>query len=349
MMKKAREFDNILNECLERVLIKGETIEQCLAGYPDYAAELEPLLRTALDAKEATAIKPRPEFRERASYQFQAALREMEPKKGRGFFGWQPRWATAVIVVIVLLLAGSGTVVAAGNSMPDEPLYQVKLATEAVRLTLTPSALGKAELHIKLADKRVAEIIKMADKGKAEQMERTTQRLNAQLIAMANLAVPGGEEMEEKDVATFEAEQPEMVVEMPPRAQVGEAAPVPAPKPAPPAAVQEKPWMAVEEAPQVQVRKTPPAAVEEAPIKVAPKAPGPPEKAIQTRRFGEDEEGIEPDKQAKLRILLSRRAVENQEALRAVLERVPESVKPALRQAIEQAVAGYERALKRLD
>ncbi len=304
MMKKTGEFDNILDECLERVLFKGETVEQCLAGYPEYAAELEPLLRTALDAKQATSVKPRPEFRERAGYQFQAALREVELKKSRGFLGWQPRWATAVIVVIVLLLAGSSTVAAAGNSMPDEPLYQVKLATEAVRLTLTPSALGKAELYVKLADKRVDEIIKMADRGKVEQMEQASERLNSQLIAMANLAVPGGEEVVEVGVTTFEAEPPQM---------------------------------AVEEAPA--------AVVEEAPTKGAPKAPGPPEAV----RGGGDDKGVEPDKQAQLRKALSRQAIENQDALRAVLERVPESVRPALRQAIEMAGAGYEQALRNLD
>ena len=105
---------------------------------------------------------------------------------------------TAVVVVIALLLAGSGTVAAAGNSMPDEPLYPVKLATETVRLTLTPSALGKAELYVKLADKRVAEIIKMADKGKVKQVENAAERLNTQLIAMASLAVPGGEDSRSK-------------------------------------------------------------------------------------------------------------------------------------------------------
>ena len=151
-MKKTKEFDNILNECLERVLTKGETIEQCLASYPAYAAELEPLLQTSLVTKKALAIKPRPEFRERARHQFRSALQEMEQERERRFFlfNWQPRWATAIIAVLVLLLASGGTVAAAGNSMPDEPLYQVKLATEAVRLTLTPSALGKAELYAKL-------------------------------------------------------------------------------------------------------------------------------------------------------------------------------------------------------
>jgi len=316
MMKKAREFDNILDECLERVLVKGETIDQCLAEYPEYAAELEPLLQTALVSKEALAIKPRPEFRERAGYQFQAALREMESRKSRGFFRWQPRWATAVVVVIALLLASSGTVAAAGDSLPDEPLYQVKLATEAVRLTLTPSALGKAELYVKLADKRVAEIIKMADKGKAAQVERTAQRLNTHLIAMASLAVPGGEEFVEREVATFEAEPPQM---------------------------------AVDEAPRAQVREAPPAAVEEAPTKGAPTAPGPPEGAGPGKGHGRDDKGVETANQARLRSDVSYRAVENIEALQEQLEKAPESVKPALRWAIEVAGNGYGRALRNLE
>jgi hypothetical protein len=340
MMKKASEFDNILDECLDRVLFKGETVEQCLAGYPGYAAELEPLLRTALDAKQATEIEPRPEFRERAGYQFQAVLREMESTKSWGFFGWQPRWVTAVVaIVIVLLLAGSGTVAAANNSMPDEPLYQVKLATEAVRLRLTPSALGKAELYAKLADKRVDEIIKMADKGKVEQVERASERLNSQLIAMANLAVPQREEAVEVDVTTFGAEKPQTAVEEAPpveekeapRAQLREVAPAPAPAPS-----VETP------APVIQV---PPPAAEEAPAKSAPKATGAPEDAGP----GKDDKGVKPDKQAQLKKTLSRQAVENQDALRAVLDRVPESVKPALRQAIERAGAGYEQALGNLD
>jgi len=119
MMKKRKEFNNILDECLERVLTEGEAIEQCLASYPELAAELEPLLQTALATRNASAVSPHPEFRDRARYQFRAALQEMEVKRSRRFFSWQPRWATAVIVVLVLLLAGGGTVTAAGNSMPD--------------------------------------------------------------------------------------------------------------------------------------------------------------------------------------------------------------------------------------
>jgi hypothetical protein len=345
MMKKAREFDNILDKCLERVLLNGEPIEQCLAEYPDYASELEPLLRTSLTVKEATSVKPRPQFRERARYQFQAAIGETEPKQRRGFFGWQPRWATAVIVVIVLLLAGSGTVAAAGNSMPDEPLYQVKLATEAVQLALTPSALGKAELYAKLADKRVAEIVKMADEGKVPQVEQATQRLNDNLVAMASLVAPAEEVMAGKEMATDAAEPPQTATLEAPQAQLRKA-PVPAPTPAPatipaptPAPATPAP-SAVEEAPAIS---------EEAPTIMAPKASAPLEGTGQAKYGGKDEENIKPDKQARLKMLLSRRAVENQDALQAVLETAPESAKPALRQAIKQAAASYKQALRNLD
>ena len=191
MMKKTKEFNNILDECLERLMFKGESIEQCLQSYPEQANELEPLLRTAsFAASKTSAIKPRPEFREKARYQFRAALHEAERKKGHSLSGWrwQPRWMATITAVMVLLLGGSSTVAAAGSSMPDSPLYGVKLATETVRVSMACSAMDKAELLTALADKRVAEIVYLADKGKLEQVERTAHRLNHHLMVMAELA-----------------------------------------------------------------------------------------------------------------------------------------------------------------
>ena len=194
-MKKSKEFDDILNECLDRLLIKSETVEQCLASYPEQADELKPLLEIAVATKRAATIQPRPEFRAKARYQFHSTLQDMESKRSRPFFSWLPQWATAVAIVLALLLVGGGTVAAAGNSMPDEPLYPVKLATEQVRLTLTLSDIGKAELYAKLADKRVAEIVRMASEDKPAQVERTAQRLNTCLAMVASLAlVQRGEE-----------------------------------------------------------------------------------------------------------------------------------------------------------
>jgi len=188
-MRRSRPFRDIFEECLELVLVKGETVEECLRRYPEHAKELKSLLETATATKKAAAVQPRPEFRERARQQFYAALRQMPAQKKRAGFSWggQPRWATVVAVVLALLLVSSGTVAAASNSMPDQPLYPVKRASEQARLALTPSPLRKAELYARLADRRVAEIIYLAGKGKSAQLQRVTQYLNGHLTKVADL------------------------------------------------------------------------------------------------------------------------------------------------------------------
>jgi len=195
-MKRGREFDNILDECLERLLARGEKLEQCLASYPEQAAELKPLLETALVTKQASAIEPRPEFKARARYLFHSALQETEPKRRFSFFSWWPSWVTVMAIVLVLVLAGGGTVAAASGSMPDEPLYPVKIASEQTQLIFTLSALSKAELYANLVDKRVSEIIYVANKGDARQVELATQRLNNYLTRIVNLALARREKSE---------------------------------------------------------------------------------------------------------------------------------------------------------
>ena len=75
-MRKSREFDNILDECLERLLVNGETIEQCLQSFPRDADELKPLLETALTTRQVSAIQARPEFRAKARHQLYSAFQE---------------------------------------------------------------------------------------------------------------------------------------------------------------------------------------------------------------------------------------------------------------------------------
>jgi len=343
-MSKKSEFDNILNECLER-LISGESIETCLADYPAYADELEPLLRTVVDARKVASVEPHQEFRERSGYDFQAAIREMEPERAWGFFAWFPRWAAiTTVVVVVILLAATGTAVASINSLPDEPLYQVKLATEAVRLAFTPSSLGKAELYASFADERVEEIVRMADKGDVAQVEKATERMNDQLIAMSNLVVPGRGEDTQMDMTAFEAAP----------------APVPAPTPAPapePEPEPEEPQLQVKEPPTealpdkaqpAPVIEIPPEAVVEAPAPTAPGAAVMREEAGADKERDREDEEVETDDEARLRTIVSEQALKNSKKLQELLENAPEALKPALRRALEVADNGYGQALRNL-
>ncbi|MBI4266996.1 MAG: hypothetical protein HY668_01345 [Chloroflexi bacterium] len=339
---KTGEFDNILNECLER-LTRGETVEQCLATYPAQAAELEPLLRTALLAKQATAIRPRPEFRNKARYEFRQAIREMKPQKASLFPGWQPRWATVVITILVLVLASGGTVAASGNSLPDEPLYPVKLAAETVRLTLTPSNMGKAQLYTELADRRVAEIVKMAEKGKEKQVERATQRLESYLQKVATLAAAN-----RKQVTTLLAPAPQAAAPAtPPAVPAPAAAPpdrtvVPAPKPAPTTrpTVVPKPTAVPSPTTATPPKTVTPRALDRADVEKARKNGGEKDK---------DKDKDKAEKRAIIKAIVASKAAKNSAALKALLKTAPESVKDALRRAIAVSDDNYRRALEALN
>jgi hypothetical protein len=306
-----KEFDNILDDCLEQLLVKGESLEKCLEHYPAQADELRPLLETALAAREASAIQPRPDFRAKARYQFHSALEEMAAGKGRSSWGWFPRWATAVAVVLVLVLAGVGTVLAAGSSMPDSSLYSVKLATEQVRLALTPSQMGKAKLCAELADRRVVEIAYMADKGDAQQVELITQRLDDKLDLLVVLV--GGEK----------AAEPEVLM-------------VPAPTTPPPTTT----------APTTG--EAPPPG-EEPPAPLPAEDTVPPTTAVpqEGRGWGGDE-SAQDGNWAQLRETLVTDAASNRAMLNAALDKAPERAKDALRRALEVSDAGYEQALEAL-
>jgi hypothetical protein len=237
-MKKMSEFENILDDCLER-LVGGETMERCLGSYPEQALELEPLLRTAQATREASAIAPRAEFRARARYEFRSALHDEMSRKKQPRFVLRRGWVVALMVIGSLLVSGGGTVLAAGDSMPDSPLYSVKLATERVQMALTPSPVGKAQLCAKQADRRVSELIYLASKGDTQQVEAATERLDERLTTLVILVSPQGEAVPVDEGPRVFTEEPALTsttpalpatetVPVPPTSPALEAIPAPA-------------------------------------------------------------------------------------------------------------------------
>jgi len=321
-MDKGKDFENILNDCLDR-LIKGEAIESCLARYPEYAIELEPLLKTALEARLAATLQPRAEFRQRAGIEFQKAIGEMPAKAIRHTFRWQLRWAIPLAVFLVLFSGGAGTVVAATNSLPGSPLYGIKLATEQVQLTFAFSAESKAELYVRFVDYRVAEIVRMAEEGDFLQVEQVTERMNSQLLAMADLNI-GGINLS-GDMATFalEALSPEEQTE------TSTSAPTVANVPT-----------SLITIPAPTVTSPPKATENQVPVIIVPQAP-------ERGSVILEDTGMLSDIEI-LKLLLIERYEENLRILLEQLEQAPEAFKPALQQAIGVLQLGYELAIASL-
>ncbi len=180
----SKKIEEAFNECFER-LLSGESLDSCLSSFPEYAAELDFMLRTAFDVKrKAFPVQPRPEFRYWSRIRMQG-IQDADYKKPVSHkvssFNVRRNLAISMAAILVFVLASSGTAAASSEAMPDQPLYEVKMAVEQVQLTFTPSETAKAELFANLAERRAEEIAVMASKGNTDKVLSTTTKMYYQL------------------------------------------------------------------------------------------------------------------------------------------------------------------------
>ncbi|MFC1848291.1 DUF5667 domain-containing protein [Chloroflexota bacterium] len=161
-----RSFEDILDACLERITKRGDTIERCLESYPEWADDLEPLLRAAASVKDAASLEASPGFKKSAKSRLMSAVAEKRGEEtGRGMFrrwGMQRHWVVAISLVIAILIMGGGTVGASTNSLPGDLLYPVKTTSEKVQTFFTFGNEARANLYAKLAERRIDEIRALA-------------------------------------------------------------------------------------------------------------------------------------------------------------------------------------------
>ena len=173
-----------LNDCLER-LARGEALEAVLSRYPEARRELELLLKASLVTRKALAgIAPPPGARARVWTHLQPAMKgRSRPRASQ--LAWLRPWAVAATSLFLVFLLAGGTVLASTNSLPHQPLYAVKLASEQVQLALTPSQEGKARLELALAEKRAREMVAVAQLNRPEELEKLAERLERHLEKVA--------------------------------------------------------------------------------------------------------------------------------------------------------------------
>ena len=195
------ELQDILDDCLNRVLGGELDIAGCLERYPQLADELEGLLQTALLLR-APETLPHPDTilqgERRLLQAVEAKRREARPTSFKDRIirtltlpHVQARWAGVAAALAVLIL-GAATVVVSGSAGPGEPLYWVKRTTESTRLALTQSEAAKARLHIGLAERRVEDISRLASEGDTQFLASLTEDIEhhlqkAQAIALAGV------------------------------------------------------------------------------------------------------------------------------------------------------------------
>ncbi len=109
----------------------------------------------------------------------------------RGLFS-QPISRALVVVLLVLLFVGASslTVYAAQASLPGDPLYTVKSASEDIRLSLTLSDEARLNLTMDYTNHRVDEIQTLVSQGKSlpgQASERYQHELDEELQLAAQM------------------------------------------------------------------------------------------------------------------------------------------------------------------
>lgn len=147
------EFEAILEECVDLIASGDSSLEECLAGYPIYAAQLEPILITADRLRGVREVTPSPFLRARIRSDLKRAM-EDSPRSMRGvslFF-----WRVALNVAVLMFALITTNTLFAQGALPGETLYDWKLASETLWRLVTVDPLG-TDLY--LADRRIDEYV----------------------------------------------------------------------------------------------------------------------------------------------------------------------------------------------
>ncbi|MDI6689886.1 MAG: DUF5667 domain-containing protein [Actinomycetota bacterium] len=83
---------------------------------------------------------------------------------------------TAVILIVILV--GSGALAASARSLPDSPLYPLKIAMERVQLVFAFDDYSKAQLHLKFVENRLSEIKLLVAGDKEESLNTALSEMN---------------------------------------------------------------------------------------------------------------------------------------------------------------------------
>ena len=182
MMAKV-SFDQLLERCLQKMARTGD-IGASLQRYPQYADRLHPLLEMAQATRRYYEFVPEApgglvagrerllavaaQQRARGVSVTSATRTTTTRTKGRKMkLVFATRLVTVLLAVVVGTAAlGGGIVWAAGDSLPGDLLYPVKLVTEDVRLALASAPGDQVDLALGLAEERAEEVQALVAAGR---------------------------------------------------------------------------------------------------------------------------------------------------------------------------------------
>ena len=146
-------FDEILEQSLDKLASGESTVEEILARNPTEAPELEPYLRSAEMLRRGRDVAPSPFFAARLRSNLMQKIEDSRPPERKFPFFFQ---RMALNVGVLLLMMAFVSTAFAQVALPGDGLYGLKLASENAWRVLTTDPVGT---DLELADRRIDEYV----------------------------------------------------------------------------------------------------------------------------------------------------------------------------------------------
>lgn len=192
------QIELLVQQGLEAIQERGETLEGFLSRYPELANELRPSLeaalwlqqnQAALDASDtfiqASKVRLMAQI---AAESGAAAQNHASSSSWRAFWeslrGWRFAYqlALALFVIVSLILTSTGVALAARDTIPGDVFYPVKRFEENLHLAFSFSPENDLRLLMEFAERRVLEMQELVLRDRLAYLE-ATQESHRDLLA----------------------------------------------------------------------------------------------------------------------------------------------------------------------
>jgi hypothetical protein len=146
------ELETILDICLNQIEDGESNVDECLALYPEQAAQLEPLLKAATKLSRGREVVPDPAYKARTRARLSIYMQQNPQRKRVSPVFW--RFAIGLVTMLLVFLA-TGTSFAQ-QALPGDRLYNWKLTSENVWRMTSSDQLG---VDLTLSNRRVSELV----------------------------------------------------------------------------------------------------------------------------------------------------------------------------------------------
>ena len=200
----SEQITTILADCLEAIERGEKSVAECLEGYPEQRAELEPLLVAVARLQATPPLQLKPEFIEASADRLVAKIKALPsqpapklveepagPSLSARLRAWlfppRPAISWALGMILLIFLFGRFANNAIVNARPGDTLYAIRIQLEQRELARLEDPVARVEQHLTIATARLDDLLASDGDVDPDTLQSVAQNYQRQLQAITSL------------------------------------------------------------------------------------------------------------------------------------------------------------------